>query len=252
MSQLQADLVISLFAAHVIADFVLQTQRGVEAKRRAWVFVGHCVVVAVLSYVLTGLWSVWAIPLVVFVTHLAMDFVKSRYFAEGLRGFLIDQVVHLAVIAVLVYLVPRIAGTSQAFWQDAAPDQFYPWLLGAAGFLATTWAGSVLVGLTIGPYAEPADADPLARVGVRRGGRMIGLLERALIFLFVVVGQPTAIGFLIAAKSILRFGEVGRGADRREVEYIIIGTLMSFLVALVVSYLTREAFLEYRSAWLTP
>ena len=48
------------------------------------------------------------------------------------------------------------------------------------------------------------------------------------ILLFVLVGQPEGIGFLIAAKSLLRFGEMTREHDRRVSEYVIIGTLASF------------------------
>ena len=70
-----------------------------------------------------------------------------------------------------------------------------------------------------------------------------------MIFVLILAGQPSAIGFLIGAKSLFRFGEIGAGASRKEVEYIIIGTLMSFLVALVVSYLTRLALLGYQTGW---
>lgn len=68
---------------------------------------------------------------------------------------------------------------------------------------------------------------------------MIGQLERALIFVFVLVQQFSAIGFLIAAKSIFRFGELRDRSNRMEAEYIIIGTLISFLWAIVAALLTR-------------
>ena len=41
------------------------------------------------------------------------------------------------------------------------------------------------------------------------------------------------IGFLIAAKSISRFGETNNPAHRKEAEYILIGTMISFTVAIV-------------------
>jgi hypothetical protein len=40
----------------------------------------------------------------------------------------------------------------------------------------------------------------------------------------------------VAAKSILRFGEVREPAQRKEAEYIIIGTLMSFSWALLIAF----------------
>ena len=70
------------------------------------------------------------------------------------------------------------------------------------------------------------------------GGRVIGYLERALIYLFIMANQPSGIGFLIAAKSILRFGELTEPTKRMQAEYIIIGTLASFLFGIGISYLT--------------
>jgi len=67
---------------------------------------------------------------------------------------------------------------------------------------------------------------------------VIGQWERALIFLFVLVGQLGGIGFLIAAKSIFRFGELKDPTNRREAEYITIGTLMSFGTAMAIAYAT--------------
>ncbi len=75
--------------------------------------------------------------------------------------------------------------------------------------------------------------------GLRGGGKAIGQLERALIFVFVLINQFSAIGFLIAAKSIFRFGELRDRSNRMEAEYIIIGTLISFLWAIVAALLTR-------------
>jgi hypothetical protein len=49
--------------------------------------------------------------------------------------------------------------------------------------------------------------------------------------------KPGAIGFLIAAKSILRFGELRD--HRKEAEYVIIGTMWSFACGLVVALATR-------------
>lgn len=72
--------------------------------------------------------------------------------------------------------------------------------------------------------------------GFTDGGVVIGRLERLLIFLFVIAGELGAVGFLITAKSVFRFGELTNKENRLEAEYIIIGTLMSFTVGLVISW----------------
>ncbi len=62
-------------------------------------------------------------------------------------------------------------------------------------------------------------------------GKWIGIVERTIILIFVLYGQYSAIGLLVAAKGIIRFNE----KDRQEIktEYLVIGTLMSIALAIV-------------------
>ncbi len=63
-------------------------------------------------------------------------------------------------------------------------------------------------------------------------GRVIGLLERALIYFFVLNGQFGAVGFTLAAKGFTRFKEL---ENRGFAEYVLIGTLLSSGIALLVA-----------------
>lgn len=67
---------------------------------------------------------------------------------------------------------------------------------------------------------------------------MIGNLERALIFLLIFIGYPAGIGFLVAAKSILRFEEAKK---QKLAEYVLIGTLLSFSMAIAITVITQWA-----------
>lgn len=62
-----------------------------------------------------------------------------------------------------------------------------------------------------------------------KAGRTIGILERWILLLFMVYGHLTAIGFLIAAKSIVRYQKLN---DPDFAEYYLLGTLYSILVTL--------------------
>jgi len=66
-------------------------------------------------------------------------------------------------------------------------------------------------------------------------GMWIGLIERQFIFLFVLSGHIEAVGFLIAAKSVFRFGDLKQPGDRERTEYVLIGTLLSFGIAMAVA-----------------
>src|SRR5699024_4639072 len=63
-------------------------------------------------------------------------------------------------------------------------------------------------------------------------GRLIGLLERIFIFIFVLFSQYSAIGFILAAKGVTRFNNFKD--DRPFAEYVLIGTLLSALLALII------------------
>ena len=70
-----------------------------------------------------------------------------------------------------------------------------------------------------------------------RTGRVIGFLERIFVFLFILMGQFTAIGFVLAAKGVVRYPEFG---NRNFAEYILIGTLLSVLLAMGVGFVVRQ------------
>jgi len=78
----------------------------------------------------------------------------------------------------------------------------------------------------------------IANFGLQNGGKMIGRLERCIIFLFIFINQSSGIGFLFAAKSILRFEEA---KQQKLAEYILIGTLWSFSLAMALAFATRWA-----------
>jgi len=74
-----------------------------------------------------------------------------------------------------------------------------------------------------------------------KAGRYIGILERLFVFVFVVTNHWEAIGFLIAAKSVFRFGDLTSSKDRKLTEYILIGTLLSFGLAILIGILYSYA-----------
>ena len=67
-----------------------------------------------------------------------------------------------------------------------------------------------------------------------RMGAKIGLLERLLILIFLIVNQYAAIGLVLTAKSIARYQKI---SDHQEfVDYYLCGTLFS-VISVVVLFL---------------
>jgi len=207
-----------------------------------------------LSYALAAMVRAWPIPLGVFLVHLLLDWLYERRKANGWRPFALFHWMHIAAIAGLTLLAARILAAAPGL-DPWSPFTGYDRALTIVGGLALSiFVGAEIVGRAVVPLKEEMERELAAgvtamdparprrpRKGFEQGGRIIGMLERGIIFLLVLVESPTAIGFLIAAKSLLRFGDIGSGASRKEVEYILIGTLMSFLFGLTTSYLTLLA-----------
>jgi hypothetical protein len=63
-------------------------------------------------------------------------------------------------------------------------------------------------------------------------GRVIGMLERIFIYILILAGQFTAVGFILTAKGIIRYPEL---KNKTFAEYVLIGTLLSALAALVTA-----------------
>ena len=83
-------------------------------------------------------------------------------------------------------------------------------------------------------------ADQIRRQLADAGAR-IGMLERFLVLTFVLADQLVPIGFLLAAKSVLRFGELREDRDRKLTEYVLLGTMLSFALTLCLGILIRRA-----------
>jgi len=216
----------ALLFAHVLADFIFQTRWMVQNKRRPAALAAHGGVVLVAAIAATG---TMALPLFwLAALHVAVDAGKARL-APGLGPFLGDQALHLAAIAALAAWQPGLwAG---GLWSGCAS---LPALMAvAAGAILATRAGSFAIGFLMAPFAHRLPEDITAE-SLPGAGRMIGLMERGLIFAFLLIGQPEGVGLLIAAKSILRFGAVRD--DRALSEYVIIGTLASVGWALAAGY----------------
>lgn len=235
---------LPLLTAHVLADFVFQSDEDVARKHLPRVLLRHVAIVTAASYVLLGVPAAWLPVVVIFSTHLAIDYAKIKIGRDNLTAFSIDQLAHLLVIAGLA-AAPAVGSTS-SLWGAFFGDGYYVVLAFIAGATIVVGVGAVVVGKAVDPFLiqmrathEESTERPIPRHGFEEGGRLIGQLERALILVFVLANQLAAVGFLIAAKSILRIGEVKDRSHRMEAEYIIIGTLVSFLWGLAASFATQ-------------
>lgn len=248
MNETGITLFIALTTAHLAGDFIFQTNKDVAAKNKPAVFIKHVFLISVLSYLLCGLWTEWRIALFIFLTHGFLDFIKIAVFKNNddykkqLTIFSLDQSLHIVVIIIISAYFQFQLIEHNFFWLDLLHNAYNNILVIISSVILLTKTGGIIIGFLISPFLKQMQV-PLAAAensnrfrGFINGGRIIGYLERILIFIFVYSGSLAAVGFLIAAKSIFRFGELSRPDRRMEAEYIIIGTLYSFTFALLISF----------------
>ena len=222
---------VRLILAHLIGDFVLQSKSWVNEKEklgfRSLKIYLHGFIHGVL--VLLVLWnlSYWALALVIAIIHVVIDLMKQHFQKENSksRWFLIDQSLHLVSIFMLwlLFFSPNLSLTS--FFEN---NLFWVYL---TAILFLTVACGIAIQLMLEnwtSYINFSKAESLPNAG-----KYIGILERLLVFTFVVSGHWEAIGFLVAAKSVFRFGDLKDSGNRKLTEYILIGTLFSFGIAIV-------------------
>lgn len=222
----------TLLFAHVLADFVFQTRAMAEGKaaRHLPSLLAHLAVVALLLALVMRPASTEAMAILAAITllHGLTDWAKAFAPSDRLWPFLADQAAHLAVLALVSWGWPGLwAG---ALGATSLPPELPSLAALGAGLILVTRSGGFAIGLFMRPWSNTA------LEGLPGGGRIIGHLERGLIFLLVLAGTAEGIGFLIAAKSVLRFGAVKE--ESRLSEYVIIGTLASFGWAFAVTLAT--------------
>lgn len=223
-----------LMAAHAVGDFLLQPNWLAAKKHQPSFMLLHVTIHAFLAYVVLQAWACWQVAVFVLVIHAAVDLAKHfctrKHSKRDTAGvFALDQACHVLGLLFLAWLLVERA------WLPSFTGHGFVVIVGVGGFAATV-LGS---GFLIAKCARRIVAENRLKLdGLLNGGKLIGQLERALIFLFIFIGQPTGIGFLVAAKSILRFEEARK---QQLAEYVLIGTLLSFSLAVALASATKWA-----------
>ncbi len=218
---------IKLVLSHLITDFILQPKSWVDDRNIKHVasvkLYLHGILTALLAWIMIGL-HYWLVAVIILLTHTIIDAWKS-YRPQTLKFFLIDQLLHLLVILGCWYFT-FIKWSDVVFsWQQLNTTSIIWKTITAVVFLSTP-AGILIGQLTKQWRDKIENAESLANAG-----KWIGIVERIIILLFVLQGQYSAIGLLVAAKGIIRFNE----KDRQEIktEYLVVGTLMSIGLAII-------------------
>jgi hypothetical protein len=242
-------ILLKLIFAHITCDFLLQTKKTVNNKRsnkklRKMYAIGiHSLIHAIVSYGIVAQWTAWHIPVILFVTHFLIDWWKSMK-KDSLSYFIIDQCLHLFVITALwLYMTEQFCFVE--LWINKLTSQPRFWSVTIA-YLLMLNPSSLIISLFIkrwNPDVKPRkDGSVLTSKEsetLQKAGQWIGYLERTMILTFMMIDYMAAVGFLFAAKSIFRIGDLRPGQNLKLTEYVLIGSFSSFFIATVTGVIIR-------------
>lgn len=217
------DLFLCLLLAHLVADFGLQTSASCKSKaENHWRSVHqylHTGIVFALSWLVSFDLRFWWGALIIGILHLSIDVWKS-YQKEDVVWFSLDQLLHLLVLSGVAMIWSAMYEWHVPFGLEAR------WVAAAIAILICWKPANIFIKLVLKHFSVNM---PQEKDGGFNAGALIGTIERWLILIFVCLQRYDALGLLIAAKSIIRFGD----SQTNKSEYVLAGTLLSIFIAVI-------------------
>lgn len=238
------ELLLKFLLVHVVGDFVFQPNKWVKDKKKnkiksPYLYV-HILVHALIFVVVFQFdLKYWLGGLIMLVSHFLIDAGKlySYKLVNNRILFFVDQALHVAIILGVVGIYYPV----QFDWNSLYSNSNLLLLLFV---ILVTSVTSIVMKVLISKW-NPAEEK---KSSLPNAGAYIGMLERLFIFGFIMLDFWSGIGFLLASKSVFRFGDLTKAKNRSLTEYILIGTLLSFGIAILfgVTYVHLDELLAAR------
>ncbi len=222
-------LTLKLLLAHILGDFALQPNKWDKSKRelkeKSPFLYWHILVHAITLLLLLKFDTCFLLGIcIILISHYIIDLSKLYLLKKKNEQvlFFADQFLHILVIIGVSY---------SYFPTELKMDNYFTpkFISLVIAILLITSVTSICMKVLISNWK------PIEKKTLKNAGTYIGMLERLFIFGFIVIDYWEGVGFLLAAKSVFRFGDLSNTEDRNLTEYILIGTLLSFGIAVLIA-----------------
>lgn len=228
---------ILLLLGHILADFYTQTAKVAEKKKKKikWVFFHgmlYFLTIVVVSVPVISI-DILILDTAASILHLLIDIAKFLFLKskkkENSTVFVVDQILHLVCLFALSYIwtknnipIKEVTVVSEFFCTtDISERSACNWIL---GLLIVYKPANILIQNLIGPYKPQLEKGEI-KPKDNNVGRVIGTVERVVMFILIYMNQYSAIGLVLTAKSIARYERISK--DEKFAEYYLLGTLIS-------------------------
>ena len=239
-------IVAILISVHLLADFLFQTSAYSEKKRKMLKsLLLHCfiyfIVFEIIFFILFQCEKAFIIGLIISVLHFLINYTVNKlekYFPKRrlqLLFFSLNQLIHIVMIVGMYYILNLENLTNNLYTKLQTYEDFKIIVLYISLFSIILDPASVFIGklfTSISPKTYPK-----TNLEELKAGNIIGKLERIIIAILLLNNQFGVMGFVLTAKSIARFKQM---ENKDFAEKYLIGTLTSFLIALISVLILKE------------
>jgi len=234
--------ILKIIMAHLLGDFVLQSKQWVEKRNTKIQYLFYHIAVhagLLILFFINDLGNNWQNILFLAVAHLAIDSLKIgwqvKFKSNPVILFFVDQALHLLSILALTFF--KFKQEYISYLQYFNINHLYLYLI---ALVLIIFVIPIVIRVFFSKWSTDHTFENKHNDTLFDAGKIIGILERALILGFVLLNFIEGIGFLLAAKSIFRFGDLRDAKDNKFTEYVLIGTLLSFGLGMLVAFTLKS------------
>ncbi len=227
--------ILKLLIAHFLGDFTWQPNKWIKKRNKNGIKSKQLYYHILVHFLLLILFFINEINnyiigiLIIILFHYMIDIAKiytsKKKILSEFKLFIIDQALHVfTLILVCNYYFPF-----EFKIQDLQAEKILLIITTAILIISVT---PVIIKVFFQRWENDMNFDN--KESLKNAGLYIGIIERIFIVLFININFYEGIGYLLAAKSIFRFGDLTNSKDKKLTEYILLGTLLSFIIAIII------------------
>lgn len=244
---------ILLLLAHIIGDFYFQSEKMAKKK--------ECILLHSILYwgaflgvsILVFSKELFVSGMVLSVIHMVIEFIELKIIKHKQKKkeissiekrdlYVLEQLIHIScVLVVSCYLTYENYQITTYYifkvFFDIVQISKINMLYWITILLAIHKPANLTISHLISAYKPKKNMNELDFTEDYMAGRFIGTLERIVILIFIVIGQYSAIGLVLTAKSIARYDEIAK--NKITAEYYLLGTLLSTVFVIILSFLNK-------------
>ncbi len=224
-------LIVLQFIAHLLGDYTFQPDKKAEDKNnfgfKSKFLKWHILIIFGFSWLLSFQVNFIYAAILIALSHWFVDGIKkhiNNHNKLNKYAFFIDQTIHLFFILLIVLLFDNYFEINPVL----SISINVKYLAIITSYIICTKPANIFIKEIFKTFE--INANNTGNDDLPNAGKLIGIIERFLVITFIILNQYEAVGFLIAAKSILRF----KDDNTVKTEYVLVGTMLSFGIAIAL------------------